>query len=123
MLGRVYTDDQGAVWGVVDQAVPGNTAFGTSASLDLDHSTWLKMLERAELVESRTDEEKPQLIGWYHSHPNQLDVFMSGVDRTAQRTMFPEDWHFAIVVNPHRQIWRAFHGADAIECIGVMTVD
>jgi hypothetical protein len=32
--------------------------------------------------------------------------------------MFGNDWHFAVVLNPQRRVWRVFHGKAAIECPG-----
>ena len=57
-----------------------------------------------------------QVIGWYHTHPGGLSVFMSGTDRATQRRHFSADWHFALVLNPHRQSIRAFHGPECLEC-------
>jgi proteasome lid subunit RPN8/RPN11 len=59
------------------------------------------------------------VVGWYHTHPGELDVFMSSVDRHTQEKLFSEDWQFAIVLNPQRAEWRAFNGRAAEECRGV----
>jgi hypothetical protein len=43
---------------------------------------------------------------------------MSGTDLNTQQKMFSKNWQFAIVLNPQKQTWRAFRGADARECHG-----
>lgn len=43
---------------------------------------------------------------------------MSGTDRTTQQRLFGNDWQFAIVLNPHKKIWRAFYGANSSGCRG-----
>lgn len=59
-----------------------------------------------------------RVIGWYHTHPNNLGVFMSGTDQRTQATFFSANWQFAIVLNPHRLQWKAFAGEQATECPG-----
>ncbi|MBS9783465.1 MAG: Mov34/MPN/PAD-1 family protein [Pasteurella sp.] len=121
LLGHVYYDEkQDLTYGVTKVAIPAETGRGSATYLELDHATWAQMLaKKGEINESIEDEsEKLQTIGWYHTHPNSLDVFMSGTDVATQSTHFKEDWHFAIVLNPHRLIWRAFWGERAIPCKG-----
>lgn len=63
----------------------------------------------------------PQLtiLGWYHTHPN-LPVFMSGTDRATQAEKYPDG--FALVVNPHTMVWKAYYGKDSLEIPVIMTV-
>ena len=63
-----------------------------------------------------------RVVGWYHTHPNGLDVFMSGTDRDTQRALFPGAAQFALVLNPHRRLWRAFRGADSDPCHAAVIV-
>lgn len=64
--------------------------------------------------------EELRVLGWWHSHTHDTPVFMSKVDRETQRDKFfhPED--YAVVLNPHRGIWRAFVGANATEVAAIM---
>ena len=114
LLGQVYRDeDKRILYGLAEEAVVGDLAKGTPAYLRMDFETWKKMIDEIDEKDQST-----QVIGWYHTHPNSLDVFMSGTDMRTQRRMFSLEWQFAIVINPHRQIWRAFRGANAEKCIG-----
>ncbi len=116
MLGHVYRDsERGFTYGLVEDIVPGASARGSSTYLELSTDVWKTMLD---YVDDRLDRqgEDLQVIGWYHTHPNHLDVFMSGTDRGTQKRFFSEDWHFAVVLNPHREFVKAFHGAEALEC-------
>lgn len=56
------------------------------------------------------------VIGWFHTHPNSLDVFMSRTDMDTQRNFFNQDWHFSVVLNPHRRLIACFNSMDANIC-------
>ncbi|MDR1134568.1 MAG: hypothetical protein LBL49_00070 [Clostridiales Family XIII bacterium] len=55
------------------------------------------------------------IVGWFHTHPNGLLVFMSGTDMNTQRLNFSQTWQASLVMNPHTNKYRAFFGADATE--------
>lgn len=121
MVGQAFTDkEKGHIFGVVKQAITGQSARGSAAYLELSHQTWKEMIDQVDELLDTNPDEGLQIIGWYHTHPNGLSVFMSGTDRATQSRLFYQDWHFAIVLNPHKQIWRTFHGKDAVECKGFM---
>ncbi len=114
LLGDAFRNpDTGVVYAIAEQAIPGRLAIGSPGYLEVTHETWKEMLDHVDRLGTQL-----QVIGWYHTHPNNLDVFMSGTDRTTQQRLFGNDWQFAIVLNPHKQIWRAFYGADSRECRG-----
>ncbi len=114
LLGHAFRNpDSGVVYAIAEQAIPGRLARGSAGYLAVTHETWKEMLDYVDRLGTQL-----QVIGWYHTHPNNLDVFMSGTDRTTQERLFGNDWQFAIVLNPHKQIWRAFYGADSRECRG-----
>lgn len=114
LLGQVYFDkEQNIIIGVAEEALSADLAIGNSAYLRIGCDAWKKMIDELDQKEN-----EPQIIGWYHTHPNNLSVFMSGTDMKTQRAMFSKEWHFAIVINPHLQIWRAYHGANAKKCTG-----
>jgi hypothetical protein len=53
------------------------------------------------------------LVGWGHTHPGQLDVFLSPTDRDTHRTLYgrgKESLGISLVVNPHRRLAAAFGG-------------
>jgi len=41
------------------------------------------------------------MVGWYHTHPR-MDVFLSGYDVWLHEHFFPELWHVALVIEPHK---------------------
>ncbi|HWW74313.1 MAG TPA: hypothetical protein VNZ44_02900, partial [Pyrinomonadaceae bacterium] len=119
LLGQAFRDSTGGVtYGVVTAAVAGRSARGSSVHLEMTHNTWKEMLDSAERLLEQSPQSELQVIGWYHTHPNGLDVFMSGTDRQTQGRMFAHDWQFAVVLNPQRRRWRAFYGREAQECKG-----
>ena len=114
LVGEVFEDPNTTLfYGVVEVAVPAQSANGTTTHLTMDHESWKEMTD---LIDKEYGDK--QIIGWYHTHPNQLDVYMSEEDLKTQQTMFPNDWQFAIILNPHKSIWRAFQGFEANECQG-----
>lgn len=118
LLGNVFRDPERMItFAIVEKALAGLSATGSMAYLSIGHATWNEMLDEADLY---LDDQEYQLriIGWYHTHPMTLQVFMSGTDMNTQRTFFPNYWQFAVVLNPHRQLWRSFLGGDALECSG-----
>lgn len=121
LLGHVYKDKSlGIQFGIVDNVVSGHSAVGNSTYLEMNHETWSEMMAEVDEIVDSDPENEVQVIGWYHTHPNQLNVFMSGTDMNTQHNYFNQPWHFAIVLNPHRQIWKAFVGKDAKLCKGII---
>jgi proteasome lid subunit RPN8/RPN11 len=99
------------------------SAKGSSVHLEMTHDTWKEMLDSADKLLEQSPQRELQIIGWYHTHPNGLQVFMSGTDRDTQSRMFAHDWQFAVVLNPQKQRWRAFFGHTARECKGYVIAD
>jgi proteasome lid subunit RPN8/RPN11 len=119
LTGDVYCDpDRGTTFGIGRRAIPGTLAEGSMSHLRLNHETWIDMLSKLDDFLEEDPDEYGGVIGWYHTHPLHLSVFMSGTDRSTQERMFSEDWHFAIVMNPQKRVWRVFHGKDSQECLG-----
>jgi proteasome lid subunit RPN8/RPN11 len=119
LLGNVFYDhDLNNYHGIVQKAIPGDSAKGSAVYLQMGHDTWSEMMHKIDKIQEEEKELNLRVIGWYHTHPNELNVFMSGTDMNTQQKFFNEDWHFAIVLNPHRQIWKVFSGKDASVCRG-----
>jgi len=119
LVGNVFIDkEQKKQYAIVEQAIAGVSAKGGSAHLEIGHEVWKDMIDQVDALLEKNPEKKIQIIGWYHTHPNNLDVFMSGTDRNTQQLHFMQDWHYAIVLNPQKQIWKAFYSKDAKECSG-----
>jgi proteasome lid subunit RPN8/RPN11 len=124
LLGQVFRDSEAnLIYGVAHLAIAGESARGSSAHLEMTHETWKEMLDSVDKALLKQPEQELQIIGWYHTHPNNLSVYMSDTDRATQSRLFTHDWQFAIVLNPHKSIWRAFFGGSAQECRGYMVID
>lgn len=119
LLGNTYIDKEtGVQFGLVEEVVCGYSGRGSTGYLDMGHDVWKEMLDEVDELLALYDEVPLQIIGWYHTHPNSLPVFMSGTDRNTQKFMFGNEWQYAIVLNPHKKIWRAFYGDSSMECQG-----
>lgn len=119
LLGEVFQDENtGITFGVVEEIIPAQTARGSSTYLEMSHETWKDMLDAVDLMLEKGSRPNLHIIGWYHTHPNNLSVFMSGTDMGTQSRFFFHDWQFAVVVNPQQRVWRAFYGREARECKG-----
>jgi proteasome lid subunit RPN8/RPN11 len=124
LLGEAFRDPEtGITYGIVNAAIAGLSARGSSVHLEMSHDTWREMLDSADRLLEESPHKELHVIGWYHTHPNGLDVFMSGTDRETQRRMFGHEWQFAIVMNPQKSQWRAFYGAAAEECRGFVIAE
>jgi len=119
LLGCTYFDEvQDLMYGIVEIAIPALTAEGSTTYLKFNHATWKKMIDEIDIIIDKSPESNIYVIGWYHTHPGSLPVFMSGTDRNTQLKMFSKYWQFAVVLNPQKKIWKAFNGKDTIECSG-----
>lgn len=124
LLGEAFRDPgSGITYGIVNAAIAGLSARGSSVHLEMSHDTWREMLDSADRLLEESPHKELHVIGWYHTHPNGLDVYMSGTDRETQRRMFGREWQFAIVMNPQKSQWRAFFGAAAEECRGFVVAE
>lgn len=63
------------------------------------------------------------ILGWWHTHPNDLPVFMSSIDREQQALKYPRPEQYAVVLNPCTGIWRAYAGGQAEEVPAVMLLE
>lgn len=116
LIGTVFFDKEKEItYGIIKKAIPGYSAVGSPSYLEMNHNTWKEMLDSSdEYIEA--NEQELVIIGWYHTHPRGLPVFMSGTDKKTQKTFFSKNWQFALVLNPNKKIIKAFYGAEAIEC-------
>ncbi len=119
LLGNAYIDsEENLVFAIVRNAIAGLKARGSGAYLDMTHETWAEMLAQVDAITDADPDSSLQIVGWYHTHPNTLDVFMSGTDKNTQRTFFRAEWQFAVVLNPHKKLWRVYHGSESAQCEG-----
>ena len=119
LLGRVIKDKNNYLYGLVEEVIPAELTNSSSSYLSMGFETWKKMIEKTDLyLDKRKGSQDINIIGWYHTHPNNLDVFMSSTDVQTQSVVFQKEWQFAVVLNPQRRRFRVFNGVQSSECIG-----
>lgn len=99
--------------GIAEYVIPGDVKRADAVYLEMGTETWAKMLE---VYDERYKNDGLYVIGWFHTHPNDLPVFMSPTDMKTQKDFFNEEWHFSLVLNPHRRLAACFHSATAMKC-------
>ena len=90
-----------------------------SPILDIE-STDTKLMMRKEFVDTASKKandfsEKTHLLGFVHSHPNDLQIAMSLGDYHFHRYLFERDWGMAlsIILNPQKKQIAAYAGPSA----------
>lgn len=121
LFGSVLMDKaRGVLLGHVTHCSPAETE-GSMKHLLFPHSAWKKVFQELdELTFLSSCEGQLTLLGWYHTHPKHLRVYMSEKDQKTQSSFFYQPWHFSIVLNPQQRIWRVFCGQQSLECKGYM---
>lgn len=102
-----------SILGIVEHAIPAEVSCSNSVYLEMGTKTWIKMLN---IYDEKYKEKGLFVIGWFHTHPNSLPVFMSGTDMGTQRRFFNQNWHFSVVLNPHKCLIACFNSANADKC-------
>ena len=113
IIGRAYRIGKEVVVGVAEAALPADTSSANPAYLKMDTGAWAKMLD---IYDEKYKDDGALVLGWYHTHPNSLSVFMSSTDQATQRAFFNQDWHFAAVLNPQKRKIGCFISADSTPC-------
>lgn len=89
---------------------------GNSVFVEFTSEMWTTMQSKlTKLNETLDRNEQLVIVGWFHTHPNGLAVFMSGTDMTTQKLNFSQKWQASLVMNPHTNKYRVFFGARATE--------
>lgn len=100
LLGKAYRCGN-EIYNSVEDVLLAN-ATGTAAFVEFTPQNWEEMQgQLTRLNIGRSDDDKLNIVGWWHTHPNELDVFMSGTDRETQEKNFSQDWQASVVMNPH----------------------
>lgn len=126
LLGPYLSDQVGCVQGLVTHFLPARNAVGTPAYLDwpaIENVRLMRQFDKLQEQMALTDPEqakKLRLLGWIHSHPNKLPVFLSGTDMENIHDNFNSPLQFSVVLNPHTQQWKAFLGPRAQEVPAVV---
>lgn len=113
LIGKIYQCGN-IVYGIVEDTIQARTQ-GSASYVKFNHEAWDEMQRKLDDINSER-KDKLIVIGWYHTHPNELPVFMSGTDRGTQSEQFSKYWQFAIVLNPQKKICDAFCGKEASKC-------
>ena len=123
LIGEVFYDEhRRKVIGIVQDIIAGESAPSDNMSLNMTTEVWNSMYRELDL-KNRNSQKEMRIIGWYHTHPNNLDVYMSTVDIRTQKCFFRHEWQFAVVFNPHRKIWKVFSGERCMRCQGYFLLD
>lgn len=112
LIGKPYSID-GQIIGIVEYIIPADVTRASGAYLVMGTDTWVKMLDT---YDNLYKEKGLYIIGWFHTHPNMLSVFMSATDMGTQKAFFNQPWHFAIVLNPQKKLIASFYSEKAISC-------
>lgn len=110
IVGRLFTDKDR--WVVVVHKFLAGLTEGSMKHLRFSHNAWENLFEQFDLIDS---ELQLRILGWYHTHPKHLRVYMSEIDRNTQSSFFKEDWQISIIANPQQQIIKSFFGKNCIE--------
>ena len=127
LIGRHFSDNQGRI-------MKSEVLYILEAQTDVREPGYIEWsaledirLQRAFFdIQSSVAKNDPEaaksieFIGWWHTHPNRLPVFLSSTDHSTIRIKFNKPEHYSVVLNPHRKIWRVFAGPDAVEIHGIM---
>jgi len=100
------------IFSFVEDCVLANTR-GSAAFVEFTPNMWSTMQQELDNLNAQKDKENQMaIIGWFHTHPNGLSVFMSGTDQDTQDKNFSQDWQVSVVLNPHKMKLRAFFGKE-----------
>ncbi|MBR5996349.1 MAG: hypothetical protein IK026_07245 [Eubacteriaceae bacterium] len=122
MVGNVYKDPAtGKLYAVAEHMVPARDTNSSFVHVIIGHDSNIDATNREmKLIEQ--SEGKLRRVGWYHTHPAFLNVFMSVTDAQTQKKDYFNDWQFALVLNPQALEWRAFHGGEVKEASCIFVV-
>ncbi len=122
LIGKSYfnNNDEKFYYSIVTSIIPALVEEKSMNEKKYGFDSWQTMLSKLDIYnKDKTIENREHIIGWYHTHKGIRSVYMSEKDMDMQK-MFPLQWQFGIVLNPQKQIWRAFNGENAHKCQGFM---
>ncbi|MBD5525391.1 MAG: hypothetical protein HDR04_13435 [Lachnospiraceae bacterium] len=124
IIGKYYRDisvHDEVIWGDVIAVIPSDSDLvnATFENIDITAQAWGKMYEDAEEYIS----QGMQVLGWYHTHLDNINTRFSALDRSTQKKSFTFDYSFGVVFNPNQKKWSAFYGPNSTECKGLLLLD
>lgn len=108
---RFYDPEKDIHFVIVSKVIVSENADGSSAFLEITPECWRIIHDRIDEYKLISD-DNVVIVGWFHTHPNMLSVFMSGTDRNTQRLFFDGDNTYSVVINPQRHLIKAFRAAE-----------
>ena len=123
LVGKYHKDTSrrnAIVWGDVVAIIPfePNLVQATKTIITITQDAWRKML--GEYVPYK--DNGYLMLGWYHTHLDDMPPRFSGLDSAQQRQYFTGKYSFAVVLNPNQKKWAVYCGPDAEECKGELFV-
>lgn len=122
LIGKYILDASGnPIQGEVTEVFEANTTCRYPGYIEWDAIEEIRLQQaffelKNEL--SKTDPiaaEQLKVLGWWHTHPNALDVFLSSIDMETVKLKYYKPEKYSVVLNPHRGLFRAFSGGNAVE--------
>ncbi|WP_162820128.1 hypothetical protein [Kordia sp. SMS9] len=119
LIGKPYLNSsERFYYSIVTSIIPAVVKEDSINEKKYGFDSWQVMLSKLDIYnKNKTVANKEYVVGWYHTHKGIRSVYMSEKDMDMQK-MFPLPWQFGIVLNPKKQIWKAFNGKKAHECQG-----
>lgn len=115
LLGNAYADPiRKVLWIEVQDTVAAVDTNASQASVEVSTKEFQRLNDEVDKIWDRTRGETRK-IGWYHSHPN-FGIFMSATDQANQRQFYSQEWQIALVVDPVREEFGFFRGAESEAC-------
>lgn len=126
LVGRYVRKEERTVQALAEYFFPAVNAIGTAAYLDWPAMENIRLQRKFFQLQDELAASDPEaakqlaLLGWIHSHPNNLPVFLSGTDMENIRDNFNNPAQFSVVLNPHREILKTFLGPAALEVPSIL---
>lgn len=89
------------------------------AYIYMSADNWKEMYGELDRMNEALD-RKMVLVGWYHTHPNNIPTAFSGTDVETHSTKFTYPYSVGLVLNPQRKKWTVYYGPDCSEGYGIM---
>ena len=114
LVGKVHKDEpKDVLWADVMNVIPANNIESSSIFLKTTHESWKSMHNTLEKYISSNNLEDVNILGYYHTHPNNLSTEFSTIDIETQKKHFNTQYSFCAVFNPHKKEWSAYHGKES----------
>lgn len=111
LLGNRFFDPSKNIhFTIVSKAITADAAEGSSDFLKMTPECWGVMHDKKDTYIEESG-ENVVIVGWFHTHPNMLPVFMSETDRNTQKLFFDGENTYSVVINPQRHLIKAFRSA------------